>query len=108
MAERSRRYLTEVGLGDKLEKLPAQLSGGEQQRVAIARALAKEPALILADEPTGNLDEDTGLAIVDLIRKLHRNTEATVILVTHDQRLTRFADRVVRIDHGRCLPGGAS
>jgi len=104
IAERSRRYLAEVGLGDKLEKLPAQLSGGEQQRVAIARALAKEPSLILADEPTGNLDQDTGLGIVELIRKLHRRTEATVVLVTHDRRLTRFADRVVRIERGHCRP----
>lgn len=100
---RARHYLAAVGLGDKLEKLPAQLSGGEQQRVAIARALSKEPSLLLADEPTGNLDEQTGLSIVELMRQLHELHRTTVILVTHNPRLAEFADRVLRIEHARCV-----
>jgi putative ABC transport system ATP-binding protein len=104
VGERARRYLEAVGLGDKLEKLPAQLSGGEQQRVAIARALAKEPSLLLADEPTGNLDEETGLSIIHLMRDLHRLHQTTVILVTHNPRLAEFADRVLRIEHTGCVP----
>ncbi len=92
IAARSRHYLEAVGLKDKNDKFPSQLSGGEQQRVGIARALAKEPALVLADEPTGNLDEDTGLRIVDLMRKLQRERRTTVVLATHNPRLTAFAD----------------
>ena len=106
VGERARHYLRAVGLGDKLEKLPAQLSGGEQQRVAIARALAKEPSLLLAAEPTGNLDEETGLSIVHLMRELHRLHQTTVILVTHNPRLAEFADRVLRIEHSRCSEEG--
>ena len=102
IADRSRQYLEGVGLEGKLDKFPSQLSGGEQQRVGIARALAKEPALVLADEPTGNLDEDTGLRIVDLIRKLQRERQTTVVMVTHNPRFTHFADRIVRIEHRTC------
>lgn len=102
IAARSRHYLEGVGLEDRQDKFPSQLSGGEQQRVGIARALAKEPALVLADEPTGNLDEDTGLRIVDLMRKLQREKRTTVVLVTHNPRLTAFADRIVRIEHRTC------
>ena len=102
IGERARHYLSAVGLSDKLEKFPAQLSGGEQQRVAIARALAKEPTLLLADEPTGNLDEETGLSVVHLMRELHRLHQTTVILVTHNPRLAEFADRVLRIEHSQC------
>jgi putative ABC transport system ATP-binding protein len=100
---RSRDYLTAVGMGDKLRKFPAQLSGGEQQRVAIARALAKEPPLILADEPTGNLDEETGLEVMKVMAHLQQRTGTTVIVVSHNPQLTVFADRVLRIERGRIL-----
>jgi putative ABC transport system ATP-binding protein len=98
---RAERYLGAVGMGDKLGKFPSQLSGGEQQRVAIARALAKEPRLILADEPTGNLDEDTGLEVIRVMSDLCRRAGTTVVVVTHNPRLTAFADRVLRIEHGK-------
>jgi len=98
---RGLHYLAAVGMGDKCDKFPAQLSGGEQQRVAIARALAKEPPLILADEPTGNLDEGTGLDVMRVMSDLRRRTGATMVVVTHNPRLTRFADRVLRIERGR-------
>jgi len=98
---RARRYLSAVGMDGKTTKFPSQLSGGEQQRVAIARALAKEPPLILADEPTGNLDEDTGLEVIRVMSELCRTVGTTVIVVTHNPRLTAFADRVLRIEHGQ-------
>jgi putative ABC transport system ATP-binding protein len=98
---RAQRYLSAIGLGDKTTKFPSQLSGGEQQRVGIARALAKEPALILADEPTGNLDEDSGLEVMRLMTELRRSARATVIVVTHNPNLSRFAERVLRIDRGQ-------
>ncbi len=100
---RTQFYLKAVGLLDKADKFPSQLSGGEQQRVAVARALAKEPVLILADEPTGNLDEETGLSIVKLMRDLHRSTKASVVVVTHNPRVAAFADRVVRLEHGHLI-----
>jgi putative ABC transport system ATP-binding protein len=98
---RAHRYLSAIGLGDKTTKFPSQLSGGEQQRVGIARALAKEPALILADEPTGNLDEDSGLEVMRLMTELRRSARATVVVVTHNPDLSRFAERVLRIDRGQ-------
>lgn len=93
--------LSEVGLAHRLHHFPAQLSGGEQQRVAIARALAPDPKLILADEPTGNLDGRTGQEVIDLMFDLQKNSNATFILITHDASLTSRCDRVVRIDDGR-------
>jgi putative ABC transport system ATP-binding protein len=99
-------YLSAVGMEGKLAKFPAQLSGGEQQRVAIARALAKEPPLILADEPTGNLDEGTGLEVMRVMSDLRRRTGATMVVVTHNPRLTAFADRVLRIERGRIQRSG--
>jgi putative ABC transport system ATP-binding protein len=99
-------YLSAVGMEDKIAKFPAQLSGGEQQRVAIARALAKEPTLILADEPTGNLDEGTGLEVMRVMSDLRRRTGATMVVVTHNPRLTAFADRVLRIERGQIQGSG--
>ena len=99
--ERARRELEAVGLGGRLDHYPAQLSGGEQQRVAIARALAPDPAILVADEPTGNLDEATGQQIVELIFRLKRERKATLILVTHDPALAQTCDRVVRLRAGR-------
>jgi len=98
---RAEHYLAAIGLGAKLDKFPSQLSGGEQQRVGIARALAKEPPLILADEPTGNLDEDSGLEVMRLMSELRRSVAATVVVVTHNPELSAFADRVLRIHHGQ-------
>jgi len=100
---RAEHYLTVIGLGAKVDKFPSQLSGGEQQRVGIARALAKEPPLILADEPTGNLDEDSGLEVMRLMSELRRSVAATVVVVTHNPNLTAFADRVLRIHHGQIV-----
>src|SRR5258706_11980746 len=92
--------LQRVGLGDRLTHLPAQLSGGEQQRVAIARALINEPKLILADEPTGNLDEVNEAIVLQIFRELH-NSVHTIFIVTHDPALSRQADRRIELAHGR-------
>jgi putative ABC transport system ATP-binding protein len=99
--ERARNELEAVGLGHRLSHYPGQLSGGEQQRVALARALAPNPAILVADEPTGNLDEGTGGQIVDLLFKLKRERGATLVLVTHDLNLARKCDRMVRIRSGQ-------
>ncbi len=93
--------LDDVGLQARASHIPAELSGGEQQRVAIARALVGKPKLILADEPTGNLDSDTGDAVLDLISALPRERGAATVLVTHDTRVTRYADRVLGMRDGR-------
>ena len=92
--------LREVGLGDRMQNFPAQLSGGEQQRVAIARALAKNPKLLLCDEPTGALDYNTGKAILRLLQEQSRKTGMTVIIITHNSALTAMADRVIRVRNG--------
>lgn len=92
--------LTKVGLGDRLNNFPSQLSGGEQQRVAIARALAKNPKLLLCDEPTGALDYNTGKAILQLLEDTSRKNGMTVIIITHNQALTAMADRVVTVKNG--------
>jgi len=99
--KRARSLLARVGLADRLDHYPTQLSGGEQQRVAIARAFANEPRLLFADEPTGNLDRETGREIIDLLFELNRQTGATLVIVTHDLELARRADRVVHLDAGR-------
>ena len=93
--------LEQVGLGDRLWAFPSQLSGGQQQRVALVRALANDPLLVLADEPTGNLDSKNGQAVYDLMRHLNRSTGKAFVLVTHDERFTVAADRVVRMADGR-------
>ncbi|MBQ6621254.1 MAG: ABC transporter ATP-binding protein [Mogibacterium sp.] len=92
--------LREVGLGDRMQNFPAQLSGGEQQRVAIARALAKNPKLLLCDEPTGAQDDTTGTAILRLLQEQSRKTGMTVIIITHNSALTAMADRVIRVRNG--------
>ena len=92
--------LEKVGLGERLSNFPSQLSGGEQQRVAIARALAKNPKLLLCDEPTGALDYETGKAILKLLADTGRETGMTVIIITHNSALTAMADRVVRVKNG--------
>ena len=97
---RAEHELHLVGLGDRLGHYPSQLSGGEQQRVALARAMAPDPAILVADEPTGNLDEETGRSIVDLIFRLKRERGATLVLVTHDPGLAALCDRQVRLRSG--------
>ena len=93
--------LKQVGLGHRLENFPAQLSGGEQQRVAIARALAKNPKLLLCDEPTGALDDATGKQVLALLQETCRKTGKTVIIITHNSALTAMADRVIRVRSGK-------
>ena len=93
--------LEHVGLGHRLSNFPAQLSGGEQQRVAIARALAKNPKLLLCDEPTGTLDYVTGKAILQLLQDTCRKSGMTVVVITHNSALTPMADRVIRIKNGK-------
>ena len=100
-SRRAAQELTSVGLGDRLHHYPTQLSGGEQQRVALARALAPDPAILVADEPTGNLDEATGKQIVDLLFTKHAERGMTLVLVTHDTSLAHRCDRVVRLRSGR-------
>lgn len=95
------QFLDEVGLGDRGDSYPDRLSGGEQQRVAIARALAHEPMLILADEPTGNLDYETGKTILDILNNLVRKNGRTIILATHDRDICKIADRVLEIRGGK-------
>jgi putative ABC transport system ATP-binding protein len=105
---RAKAELEAVGLGERLSHYPGQLSGGEQQRVALARALAPDPAIVVADEPTGNLDEGTGGQIVDLLFSLKRERGATLVLVTHDLGLARKCDRMVRIRSGVLDPETAA
>ncbi len=96
----AQHYLERVGLGDRLEHYPGQLSGGQQQRVAVARALAKQPALVLADEPTGSLDIQTGIDVLAVMRTLNRETGQTFVLVTHNAAIAQMADRVVQVGNG--------
>jgi putative ABC transport system ATP-binding protein len=102
-ADRAADVLTQVGLGDRINHFPAQLSGGEQQRVAIARALVKEPPVLLCDEPTGELDFETGRMILALLRKVSRENNQTVLLVTHNAAIGQMADRVVRLRSGKIV-----
>ncbi len=95
--------LKEVGLEDRMKNFPSQLSGGEQQRVAIARALAKNPKLLLCDEPTGALDYQTGKAVLKLLQDTCRNTGTTVIVITHNSALTAMADRIIRVKSGKII-----
>jgi putative ABC transport system ATP-binding protein len=105
--ERARHLLGEVGLSHRADAFPDRLSGGEQQRVAVARAIIHRPALVLADEPTGNLDEDTGRRVVDLLEGLVVVDGAALVLVTHARDLARRMDRVLRLTHGALVEGEA-
>ena len=97
------RYLQDVGLGERVHHFPAELSGGEQQRVAIARAIAPSPKILLADEPTGNLDATTGRQVIDLLFGLKKELGATLILITHDERLAAECERTIRMSDGRIV-----
>jgi putative ABC transport system ATP-binding protein len=101
--QRGRALLERVGLGSRADTFPDRLSGGEQQRIAIARALAHEPALVLADEPTGNLDEDTGRSILQLLLELTRDAGKTLVMATHNPDIVPLADRVARIHDGKLV-----
>jgi len=103
----ARDMLSEVGLGHRLDHVPAQLSGGEQQRVAVARALAPKPKLILADEPTGNLDGRTGQQVVEILFGLQKRRGATLVLITHDERLAALCERTIRMADGRLVTADA-
>jgi len=104
--ERSQQALERVGMGHRAKHLPSQLSGGQQQRVAVARALVGAPSILLADEPTGNLDSKNGEAVMDLLRELHR-AGSTICMVTHDTRFARHADRTIHLFDGRVVDENA-
>ncbi len=99
--KRGRNLLTLVGLGERMNHKPTELSGGQQQRVAIARALANDPDVILADEPTGNLDSKTGKEVMDMLTQLHEEEGKTIVMVTHDQRLSTYVERIIQIMDGK-------
>ena len=101
--ERARRLIVELGLADAARRRPPQLSGGEQQRLSIARALVNDPRLLLADEPTGNLDQESGHLVLELLRQVADGGRG-VLLVTHDAEAARIADRVLHLEHGRLVP----
>jgi putative ABC transport system ATP-binding protein len=107
LAEAAERNLEAVGLAPRARHLPTQLSGGEQQRVAIARALAHSPRVVLADEPTGNLDTKNGEMVMELLARLHSELEITLVLVTHDEWIAERADRVLRLADGRLVADSA-
>jgi putative ABC transport system ATP-binding protein len=100
---RAGEILEEFGLSDRAMHKPDQLSGGEEQRVAIARALVSEPKIILADEPTGNLDRENGTHVMELLQEINRSRRVTVLVVTHDEKVTAFADKVIRIEKGELV-----
>jgi lipoprotein-releasing system ATP-binding protein len=102
---RASQLLARIGLGERLSHQPSMLSGGEQQRVAVARALVMQPALLLADEPTGDLDENTAESLHGLLREMHREHGLTSIIATHNPRLAAACDRVLRLEHGRLHEG---
>jgi putative ABC transport system ATP-binding protein len=106
--DRARELLSAVGLEARLSHYPVQLSGGEQQRVALARAFACSPSILLADEPTGNLDSATGSLVLEMLLKLNRNQGATLVIVTHDPALSRMTNRVLRLRDGRIVPDAAN
>jgi len=104
--KKAAEILHKVGLGDRIEHLPSQLSGGEQQRVAIARSLANNPDVVLADEPTGNLDSIAGANVLDLLENLWKKEGKTIIMVTHDLKLASHAKKIVQLKDGQIVKGG--
>ena len=102
-AEWFEKIVTSLGIKDKLDALPGQLSGGQQQRTAIARALLYRPALLLADEPTGNLDRKNSGEIMDMLKLSNRNLKQTILLITHDEKVAMKAERVITIEDGRII-----
>jgi putative ABC transport system ATP-binding protein len=105
--ERTKEALERVGMGHRAKHLPSQLSGGQQQRVAVARAIVGKPKVMLADEPTGNLDSKNGEAVMDLLRELHR-AGSTIVMVTHDNRFARHAERTIHLFDGRIVEDAAA
>jgi len=103
--KRAEKLLAQFGLGDRMDHKPNQLSGGQQQRVAIARSLAVDPPVILADEPTGNLDSKTGSEVLEFLRELHKHSGKTIVLVTHDDVLAKRADRIEYLKDGKIVGG---
>ena len=101
--KKAKLLLSKVGLEGKEKRKPDHLSGGERQRVAIARSLILDPVIILADEPTGNLDTKTGMGIIDLMKKLNESDEKTFLIVTHDQRLAKFCQRMIKLEDGKII-----
>ena len=95
-----------LGLSEKINSLPNQLSGGQQQRVAIARALATKPSIILADEPTGNLDSKTSQDVLGLLKVTGQKFKQTIVMITHNEEIAQMADRIIRIEDGRIISGG--
>lgn len=106
--DRARKALERVGLGERTHHAPNELSGGQQQRVAIARAIVNEPNILLADEPTGALDSKTGVEIMDLFQRLHKENGQTVILVTHDSYVARHTERIIKISDGKIVSDEAN
>jgi len=103
ITRRTKKYISAVGLSDKIHKFPHQLSGGEQQRVAIARALARETSLVLADEPTGNLDSNTGEEIFKIMHEIKKTLNTSLIIVSHNEKVKEYSDRIVKIENGRVI-----
>ncbi len=103
--KRAKELLTALGLADRMHHRPSELSGGQQQRVAIARALANNPPLLLADEPTGNLDTEAGIMVLETLKQIQRDSGTTVVIVTHDPELAEYADRIVTLVDGEIVHG---
>jgi ABC-type lipoprotein export system ATPase subunit len=101
--EKAEKALKQVGLGEKMHRRPGELSGGERQRVALARALYVNPAILLADEPTGSLDSNTGAQVIELLQELNRSHGVTLVVVTHEERVSRVAKRIVRLHEGKLI-----